>query len=511
MLAICGNDAAAAANAETRWATEKDTVATKLATSKNLLTADEKAQMTALAGGQTILETDENVPYGTTPEYNGAEPTKQSTADTVYTFTGWTPDIAPVTGDATYTAVFTASPRTYTVTWKNDDGTVLETDENVAYGTTPEYNGATPTKENDDQYSYTFDHWTPEIAPVTGDAAYTAVFASQKLESKHSITLGGEIGVNFYIPTAYVEDDEVADSFVKMSWGPASGSAHGEAEFALKDLTDNNDNNKNVVFHKDNDHGLNTNNPIAKAKINGDYYQFTAYVAAKQMKDQITVQIVNGDETVVRDPYCIADYCNEVIADKDKEVSTKLNYTDEQFAKLQTLCKAMLTYGSRAQTQFGYNTENLADAGIDYSYTPAQASDFANYYNAEYMSGTNDMTYYGSSLLLEAETTYALWMRYENAGYTPPTATAKIDGEEVAIETMKVEGNYDAYYVRYNVINLPANLLTKDITVDFNGEQKTYNAKSYFYLALSQGNDTLKNTITSLYNYNQVAVDYFGE
>ena len=33
----------------------------------------------------------------------------------------------------------------YTVTWKNDDGTVLKTDQNVSFGTTPSYTGTTPT------------------------------------------------------------------------------------------------------------------------------------------------------------------------------------------------------------------------------------------------------------------------------------------------------------------------------------------------------------------------------
>ena len=49
------------------------------------------------------------VAYGKTPEYNGETPTKEKTLRFEYTFAGWDPEIVPVTGDATYTAVFTES------------------------------------------------------------------------------------------------------------------------------------------------------------------------------------------------------------------------------------------------------------------------------------------------------------------------------------------------------------------------------------------------------------------
>ena len=65
----------------------------------------------------------------------------------------------------------------YTVTWKNGD-TTLETDTDVESGTTPTFNGTTPVKAEDDNYTYTFSGWSPAIAPVSADVTYTATFTS---------------------------------------------------------------------------------------------------------------------------------------------------------------------------------------------------------------------------------------------------------------------------------------------------------------------------------------------
>ncbi len=135
----------------------------------------------------TILETDNDVPLGDMPAYDGETPSKAADEQYTYTFAGWSPEISEVTEDVTYTAVYTETINKYTVTWVDSDGTVLETDTDVPYGTMPAYDGITPSKPSDEQYEYTFNGWSPEIVEVTGDATYKAVYDENLLPTRSPI------------------------------------------------------------------------------------------------------------------------------------------------------------------------------------------------------------------------------------------------------------------------------------------------------------------------------------
>lgn len=78
-------------------------------------------------------------------------------------------------GDLTLGSI-TPDPVTYTIKWVNYDGTVLETDEKVPENTVPTYDGETPTRAADSQYTYAFKGWDKTVAAAVADATYTAVY-----------------------------------------------------------------------------------------------------------------------------------------------------------------------------------------------------------------------------------------------------------------------------------------------------------------------------------------------
>ena len=91
-----------------------------------------------------------------------------------FKFTGWTPEIASVTSEATYKANYVESNK-FVVTWRNEDGTML-LQQTYTEGETPMYAGETPTKESTVESDFAFDGWTPAVAAVAKDVEYTATY-----------------------------------------------------------------------------------------------------------------------------------------------------------------------------------------------------------------------------------------------------------------------------------------------------------------------------------------------
>ena len=202
----------------------------------------------------------ESVTAGEHPVYKGLTPGRVRDVDGYFRFKGWKDSkgtsFAPnatfpaVTGKETYTAQYDYVTELYTITLENVDGADASWSGKFGVGATPFYNrddndvAVTPTKAAVKAYTYTFDYWQDsennhyalnELPAVTGDATYTAVFASET--RKYNITfknLDGNaatqqvIAVNYntsktalgnLAPTPKKEDNYYTYDFT--GWSPA--------------------------------------------------------------------------------------------------------------------------------------------------------------------------------------------------------------------------------------------------------------------------------------------------
>ncbi|MCR5498836.1 MAG: FecR domain-containing protein, partial [Acetatifactor sp.] len=149
---------------------------------------------------RTVLN-QQTIGYGEVPKYTGEKPEKKADEKYTYLFAGWKngnktyaegDKLPEAKGDMKFVAVYAkkdqegtyVAPTTYTVTWRNYEGTVLEKDDNLSSGARPKYDGAAPTRDATVQYTYVFSGWSDgentyvdlaSMPAVTKDVTYQAV------------------------------------------------------------------------------------------------------------------------------------------------------------------------------------------------------------------------------------------------------------------------------------------------------------------------------------------------
>ncbi|WP_302938836.1 GLUG motif-containing protein [uncultured Ruminococcus sp.] len=263
----------------------------------------------------------------------------------------------------------------------------------------------------------------------------------------YSLSLDGNIGVNFFME---LDKSVIADENAYMKFRLPNGKT-------------------SVVLVGD----------AKQQTVSGTtYYVFSCEVAAKEMNETITAQIITSDKKGEIYEYSVADYI-QYIRDNPTEF-------DE---KTLSLVNAMAGYGDYAKAYF--NNENLdANTEMDAVIADTLAS-FDKQISGDLPEG---ITYYGSSLLLESNTTMRHYFKVA-------------EGTDVsALSFSGSKGNY--YYI--DIPNISAEKLGTIQNVTIGNCTISYSPMSYAYAVLSSKNtsESLKNLVKSLYLYEQAAEAY---
>ncbi len=120
-----------------------------------------------------------------------ASPAKASDETYDYAFAGWDKEVAAVGGNATYRATYSRAYIEYTVTFVDEDGTVIST-KTYHYGDEIEA-PASPAKASDETYDYAFAGWDKEVGLCSGNTTFTATYSKEYTESYKSAVLRDEL------------------------------------------------------------------------------------------------------------------------------------------------------------------------------------------------------------------------------------------------------------------------------------------------------------------------------
>ncbi|MBR5570034.1 MAG: hypothetical protein IKW10_03975 [Oscillospiraceae bacterium] len=206
-------------------------------------------------------------------------------------------------------------------------------------------------------------------------------------------------------------------------------------------------------------------------------YPVTVKLAAAQMTEEITLQMVSRGREYAPVSYTIRDYAIQILTG---------NYSDNT----KTFVKHMLDYGTASQNYFGINTDKPANEGYVLDYT-------ARYPTSELIQEgqISGVSFYGASLVMDSR----LAVRYYFDAESLEGMTFRVNGT-----TYQPQGNY----VEVSGI-APAQYGADMVLTATTGEETlvvTYSPLTYVVRMSQKGSDATKALANAMYGYYEAAL-----
>lgn len=247
--------------------------------------------------------------------------------------------------------------------------------------------------------------------------------------------------------------------------------------------------------------------------VNGKTYLYGEFtgIAAKEMTKDITATLEGTSDGGMTNCYSkayttsVADYAKRLIA------------MDGTSKVLKTLLVDLVNYGASAQTYFGYNTSDLANADFDDYQTYASAKHSLTGFTNSGSSVTNsgNVKISGRTLVLENRVGIAVIIDTSEYEGNIADITINVNGtgvsDVIAGQDLKPYGTNKYYGVTYEI--LPTKMdETYTFTVQVNGEasaRMTYGISAYAYNMRNNSNTKLVALLQDIMEYGNSALNYW--